>query len=319
MRATDSPHPPTPSPSPTPTPGDIDDVLAQTGAPLEVPTDAGRRVEVDAGPVRGMLAASLDISASIDGWGCARDELTARLIRGDDGRPRLQMRVELGVIQMETEGRPDGLTVGGGGGGGGGGFATQLAITRDRLIRYRRRHRSDFGFELDADEIVVLEHEGRLFARRYLAWFVLGEWQRVISDSRHHLSILGLLRDHAQGNAEAQSAMFRWLPYAAMMLARAEAASAMSGGDNRLATKIVHSAQRRLKRHYRTHGGAGAYATSSEVRALKTVARQLHRHSPESPLRRLKRLLRIAVEREQYEKAAQLRDRIQALGGRFCR
>ena len=51
---------------------------------------------------------SKDITAILAGWDFNPDELQVRMIAGDDGRERIQMRVDLGVLQMELAGRPDG-------------------------------------------------------------------------------------------------------------------------------------------------------------------------------------------------------------------
>ena len=44
----------------------------------------------------------------LDGWEFEPDQLQVRFITGDDGREKIQMRIDLGVIQMEIDGRPDG-------------------------------------------------------------------------------------------------------------------------------------------------------------------------------------------------------------------
>ena len=51
---------------------------------------------------------SKDITAILDGWDYDPDELQVRIVAGDDGRDKLQMRIDLGLIQMELSGRPDG-------------------------------------------------------------------------------------------------------------------------------------------------------------------------------------------------------------------
>ena len=51
---------------------------------------------------------SKDISAILGGWDYEADELQVRIVAGDDGRDKVQMRVDLGLIQLELSGRPDG-------------------------------------------------------------------------------------------------------------------------------------------------------------------------------------------------------------------
>ena len=55
---------------------------------------------------------SKDITAILAGWEHDPDELQVRIIQGTDGRDKIQMRVDLGLIQMELDGRPDGRRIG---------------------------------------------------------------------------------------------------------------------------------------------------------------------------------------------------------------
>ncbi len=51
---------------------------------------------------------SLDLDEFTADWECPLGELRARLVAGRDGHERLQLRVDLGLMQMELAGRPDG-------------------------------------------------------------------------------------------------------------------------------------------------------------------------------------------------------------------
>ena len=51
---------------------------------------------------------SLDLTDLIEGWDCPPGEVRARTVEGRDGTPFVQLRVDLGVMQMFPEGRPDG-------------------------------------------------------------------------------------------------------------------------------------------------------------------------------------------------------------------
>ena len=41
-------------------------------------------------------------------WVFDPNTLNSRMVKGRDGRDLIQMRVDMGVLQMETTGRPDG-------------------------------------------------------------------------------------------------------------------------------------------------------------------------------------------------------------------
>src|SRR6202162_1250990 len=54
------------------------------------------------------LAMSLDLNSILKDWPHESGSIKVRKIAGLDGREKLQLRVDLGVLQMEMTGRPDG-------------------------------------------------------------------------------------------------------------------------------------------------------------------------------------------------------------------
>src|SRR5688572_18213475 len=56
----------------------------------------------------GTRPVSQDLSPLMNEWPYEPGKLNVRLIAGDDGEPRIQVRLDLGVIQMFVDGRPDG-------------------------------------------------------------------------------------------------------------------------------------------------------------------------------------------------------------------
>ena len=42
---------------------------------------------------------SKDLSRILDGWQYVPDEILVRIVEGDDGRRKIQMRIDLGLIQ----------------------------------------------------------------------------------------------------------------------------------------------------------------------------------------------------------------------------
>ncbi len=64
-------------------------------------------------PDREIVRLSQDIEGILDGWEFEPDGLQVRIITGDDGTEKIQMRIDLGLIQMEMDGRPDGQRPGG--------------------------------------------------------------------------------------------------------------------------------------------------------------------------------------------------------------
>src|SRR5437773_1196014 len=53
---------------------------------------------------------SKDILPMLKGWDYEPGTINVRKINGLDGRQKIQMRLDLGLLQMELNGRPDGAT-----------------------------------------------------------------------------------------------------------------------------------------------------------------------------------------------------------------
>jgi len=52
---------------------------------------------------------SQDLTHILEGWDYDPDDVRVRLVEGEDGCRKVQLRVDLGVLQMEMDGRPDGF------------------------------------------------------------------------------------------------------------------------------------------------------------------------------------------------------------------
>ena len=107
-----------------------------------------------------------DISSLLSRWPYDEDdELQVRVIHGRDGVPRLQIRIDLGVMQMETTGRPDGRRPYG--------FESLLEFYRHQAEDHRRRHGWYEGFELDGDDCAALRQESLQYYHRRVALMTL--------------------------------------------------------------------------------------------------------------------------------------------------
>ena len=49
-----------------------------------------------------------DLDSILSAWPFEHGSVQVRVIRGTDGRSVLQLRLDLGILQMEIQGRPDG-------------------------------------------------------------------------------------------------------------------------------------------------------------------------------------------------------------------
>ena len=247
---------------------------------------------------------SLDIAELLTSWEFEPGRLNVRKIMGDDGRPKLQIRLDLGLLQMELTGRPDGRRPNN--------SASLLDYHAERLNEHRSRLGTELGFVLSPNDCRELRDEASMYYHRYLGLFVLGDYVGTVRDAQRNLQCIDFCRRHAAEESD-QVAMEVYRPYLLMMQARARAGLCLQKDDFRGGLEAIRSALRQMRRHYRRFGGHRAWDASVEVRILRKLSRHLGRNVPRSPVRRLKRELEHAIRSEQYERAAEIRDRLARL------
>jgi len=265
---------------------------------------AGRR-RAD-GPDNGVgdLSLSLDISGVLADWDFQPDDLQVRLIVGDDGRDRIQMRVDLGVLQMECDGRPDGRRPFG--------FESLLEHHEDR-----RREAVETGddFTIDPPACAGLMREGLQYYHRYLAAFHLQLYDMVARDTERNLRLFTFVSRYAARNRD-KIEFDQYRPYVTMMNVRALALKAQGRGEARSALERIDEGIRRIREFLHEYNQADRESECAELNFLLRWRADVDRELPKEPLVRLEDELKVAVSRESYEDAARLRDEIRGLHAR---
>ncbi|MFP4105280.1 MAG: UvrB/UvrC motif-containing protein [Phycisphaerae bacterium] len=245
---------------------------------------------------------SLDISDILNDWPYDPGHVTVRKIIGSDGREKIQMRLDVGLLQMETTGRPDGKRPHD--------HESELAYQEKMLQEYRvAQGGSDEGFELDPMTCEELRAEGLMYYHRYLAEFVLEDFHGVERDTRRNLRLLDFYHDYACEEVDPQ-AMEQYRPYIVMMNTRAQARLDIDAGQPREALAALHEGIAQIVDSFRSLGHEELVDVSGEIAVLRAMARDVERNLPIDPAERLRRDLQKAVDEERYEDAADLRDRL---------
>jgi len=245
-----------------------------------------------------------DLRMVTDGWPYVPGQISVRRVRGADQRVKIQMRVDLGVLQMEVSGRPDGCRPSG--------HESLLEYHVDRVEAYRRRNGTDLGFNLDSDECREIREEAVQYYQRYLANFVLEDYEAVARDTKRNLEVLDLCTTYATED-EDRYALEAYRPYIVMMHSQSEVLLSMRQGAYRTALAQAEAGLKRIRGFFKRTGQLKAYRHSGEVQVLRTLRREIKRHLPVDPVRRLQRKLKQAIGRERYEDAARLRDELESL------
>ncbi len=245
-----------------------------------------------------------DISPILGGWPYSSSEVTVRRVDGVDGHAKIQMRLDLGILQMETTGRPDGQRPHG--------FESLLEYHRQRLERYATRHGSEDGFELDDEACSELRGEAMQYYYRYLSQFHLGDYEAVLRDTQRNVEAFDFVRDHAE-DAGDRFSMEQFRPYVMMMHTRARACIHLEERGFDRALEIIDEGIDEIEVYLRDNGRDDMIDSCRELQFLEEWRDRVRSSRPVPIEEKLRQELRTAVETENYERAAELRDQIKAM------
>ena len=247
-----------------------------------------------------------DISDIIGDWEYRPGENSVRKITGMDGKEKVQMRVDLGLLQMETQGRPDGRRPHG--------KKSLLEYHLSRLDKYGEEHGSTEGFKLDKNECEELYQEALQYYQRYLGLFSLKDYEGVMRDTDRNLKVHGLAENYAV-DEESRSIFRQQIPYIMMMNAKARALTCLDKKDYDKALRETKRGMQKIDDFFRNRGHLDSSEESEEMASLRSLKEEIQRQKPLSELDKLGVDLEDAVKREDFEKAAELRDMIRELEG----
>ena len=244
---------------------------------------------------------NLDLNNLLDGWSHEPGQVKARKITGNDGREKVQLRIDLGLIQMELQGRPDG----------------ERPFGYESLLQYHESrsgaaHTRGAAYELSESDLVALQHEAVQYYHRYLSLFQLQDYANVIRDTARNLAVCDFVCNHVH-EEDAKWAFEQFRPYMIMMNTRARASIEIQGERIGEAIRIIESGKRQIENFYRSINQPEWIETSSELAFLNEWLGEVKENLPLSPLELMERDLQRAIADEAYERAAELRDAIQKL------
>lgn len=240
----------------------------------------------------------------LGGWPYEFGQASARMVPGANGRDVLQLRVDLGVLQMETTGRPDGERPG------------DCATYYDYLMSLAFQEGESFA--LNEERCIEIDREFVQFFHRRIAWLALREFQRAVEDADHTLSLMDFSSAHAPETDWAE-AHEQYRPF--VLFHRTQAAALAELEENRASAAIaaIDDGLERLRKVFVAHDVEEEFDDSDLAMKLRELKQATIEHYGVRPP--LAEQLAEAIAREQYELAAKLRDQMsrQAKGERSGR
>ena len=232
---------------------------------------------------------------------------TYRKIVGDDGREKIQVRVDnaafQGVLQMELDGRPDGKQP----------YGHDFAFDYYRLSlkRYEKAHGTTEGFSLDASACSELFDESLRIYNRYIFLLQLQDYPRVVQDTERNMELFRFVNHYAEREKDRMN-LEKWWPYILRINATARAMLAIQDKqdfDNAL--RVVENTAEKIASLPEVDAEEFQVELERSQKALKEMAKAIRAHKPMTEIEKLQAKLSQAVAEERFEDAARIRDEIE--------
>ncbi len=244
----------------------------------------------------------MDLTPFLDGFPYTEGQVSARRIVGLDGREKIQVRIEHGLIQLEADNHPGGHRP----------FDCEslLEYHIERLEAMERLSGNDGGFTLSSADCEGLRAEGVLYYLRYVCCLELRDFGRAIRDTERNLRALDLCRRYAE-NDEDRESLEQYRPYILMMRARARAGQMVELGESDRAAELLADAMKEIRFVIEERGDEDPAETERELAALESLLAEAGSGQGNVvDTLGLRLELQDAIEREDYRRAAALRDEI---------
>ena len=244
---------------------------------------------------------SLDLNTILKDWPHENRAIKVRKILGLDGRHKLQLRIDLGVLQMELSGRPDGMRPHG----------CESLLTYHQL-RATRAEALGESYQLTPEQCAELQQEGIQYYHRYLSLFQINDFHGVVRDTQRNLDLFDFVDTHTERD-ELSWTLQQFRPYVLMMNTRAKASIFLGQGKFQDAIGEIKRGREMITEFFQRSSFPELATKSSEIHFLDDWLKEVAAKRPRTKLEIMEREMETAVAKELYERAAELRDAIAKL------
>ena len=243
------------------------------------------------------MAAARDIDSILRKWEFQPGEVTARLLKARDGRQVLQMRVDMGVLQMETDLRPDGQRPHG------------AETYYDYLVGEVIREGGEF--RLSKEQCAEADREFVQYYHRRLCWLSLREYHRAARDADHSLAFMDFVREHSADD-EWTLSHEQYRPFVLFHRVQAAALAALQDEGPEAAIGELNIGLDRFRELFARYDAAEQFDQDELVKRILEMRESVRQRYEIG--RTLDEQLAEAIRVEDYELAAQIRDKIRGPG-----
>jgi hypothetical protein len=234
-----------------------------------------------------------DIDDLLADWPYQPGEIMARMVKAADGRELLQMRIDLGVLQMEVAHRPDGAKPNG------------AETYFDYLLSLTVEKGDDYV--LSQQECAEADREFVQFYHRRICWLALRKFQQAAKDADHTLAFMDFVKQHSP-EEEWTLSHEQYRPFVMFHRVQAAALALLEKDGAESAISEINRGLDQFRTLYEQYDAPEKFEEDEMVSRLRELQGSLREHYKVG--RTLDEQLADAVASEQYELAARLRDEI---------
>lgn len=225
-------------------------------------------------------------------WEFQPGAVASRIVQGDDGRDVIQLRIDLGLLQLEVQDRPDGTRPHG--------AASMLEYLRGRLTQGDE-------FKLTDEECFEVDREFVQFYHRRICWLQLQRFEAAVKDADHTLGLMDVCKE-VSPDEQWTAAHEQYRPLVLFHRTQAASLFALEDEGAEKAIEEINEGLNRVQKVFEEYGVADHFEEDELVVKLREVREDIRKRFDVGPT--LYEQLADAVAREQYEIAANLRDEI---------
>lgn len=248
-----------------------------------------------------------DIGPILSHWPYNQDNSIRKII-DPNGAEKIQVRVDQGafqgILQMELDGRPDGRIL------------HDAPFVLDHYQGQRDHHvqenGTEQGFNLTHAHCRELFDESRQIYERYVFLLQIQDYDRVIRDTERNMDLFRFVNRYAATEKD-QLSLEKWWPYILRIHAIARVMIATQDEDYDSGIQIIRDTVSKIEALKDVDAEEFHVEKRRSTKALNELLEELDQKRPLTEAERLKKDLLSAIELEDFEKAAQLRDRIHKL------
>lgn len=239
------------------------------------------------------LPAGKSIDDILNDWEYVPGQVSARLVRAGQGREVIQMRVDMGILQLEVDDRPDGTRPGG------------AESYFDYLVSLAIREGDEFV--LSEEQCQEVDREFLQYYQRRLCWLALRDYDRAVRDADHNLGLMDFVAT-CSPNEDWTASHEQYRPFVLFHRTYAAAMRELEDDRHERAIDEINEGLKRIRDFFVKYEAEEHFDQDDLVEQLVDLRESVrHRFDVGKTLREQ---LAHAIETEQYELAARLHKKI---------